>query len=740
MRRVSILTALIVPLLIACNRQLIEPSSESTGSIRISLDASERVDLISVKSDADASVPDKGDFWIEIFNSQKVKFFKEKYADVAGQTIGMNIGDFTLVARHGDSLGVGFDKPFYMAKTAFKVEPEKENLIKAVAKLANVKFAVSYNEHIQAGYSDYYAVIEHVDYPGKSLTFTKDETRSGYMPKGKVTLTVYAELDGELKCHTPKDGNGDPRVFTFEPNDFVTFNIRAGEVKGDLTFNILIDDGVELREQSIEVPADAVSNTKPSIVLSSCDENGIYYITEGVQGAPSDLGFTYKAYAGIKNCTLAIESEYLAGLGVPQTVDVKNLDASSRSSLENLGFFFAETANVGVVGFEDIIAEYSKNAVYQGGGKPTDVMDMTLSVEDNDGNTVSRTIKVQVKPDGAASIILNDYDVWANKVVDPVVKVTKGNTSLMMVESSLDGNNWSDYMQVTSSDFHMGTITGLTPSTKYYLRVVYDDWMVVSDVLSFTTESASQLVNAGFEEWSGYDWNFNHGGSLGGQSSPMAYHKPYSSGSSDIWWDTNTTVTLMSSLTMGYTYFKCYPLVQYSTDAHSGSRSAQLTCANVGNSNSTWATTGDWRVGELFLGKGNDANNLGDFTRTSDGHSFASRPSSVTFWYEYAPYSSSDVFLAEAAVLAADGTVIATGSVSRGTQAEWTSVTLPLNYTVTNKKAATLRLSFKASASSSHSCDNGGHYLEIAGQKNEGDKYRIKLSATLRIDDVQLNY
>ena len=154
MRRVSILTVLVVPLLIACNRQMMEPSSEATGSVRISLDASERVDLISVKSDPEAVVPDKGDFWIEIFNYQKVKFFKEKYADVEGRTIGMNIGDFTLVARHGDSLGVGFDKPFYMAKTAFSVVPAQENLIQAVAKLANVKVAVSYNEHLQTGYSN----------------------------------------------------------------------------------------------------------------------------------------------------------------------------------------------------------------------------------------------------------------------------------------------------------------------------------------------------------------------------------------------------------------------------------------------------------------------------------------------------------------------------------------------------------------------------------------------------------
>ena len=57
-----------------------------------------------------------------------------------------------------------------------------------------------------------------------------------------------------------------------------------------------------------------------------------------------------------------------------------------------------------------------------------------------------------------------------------------------------------------------------------------------------------------------------------------------------------------------------------------------------------------------------------------------------------------------------------------------------------NKKASKIRISFKASTASSFSCSAGGDYLEIAGAKNEGDKYRIKLNAALRIDDVTLNY
>ena len=117
----------------------------------------------------------------------------------------------------------------------------------------------------------------------------------------------------------------------------------------------------------------------------------------------------------------------------------------------------------------------------------------------------------------------------------------------------------------------------------------------------------------------------------------------------------------------------------------------------------------------------------------------------MTFWYEYEPHSSSDAFSAEVIVKAQDGTVLATSKSNGSAKSSWTSMTLPLNYTVTNKKAATIHINFLSSVSSSHTTSAEGFildgpYLEIAGEKKTGDNYQIKLSATLRIDDVQLNY
>ncbi|MGN1046161.1 MAG: hypothetical protein ACI4QG_03600, partial [Candidatus Cryptobacteroides sp.] len=172
------------------------------------------------------------------------------------------------------------------------------------------------------------------------------------------------------------------------------------------------------------------------------------------------------------------------------------------------------------------------------------------------------------------------------------------------------------------------------------------------------------------------------------------------------------------------------------SSVHSGNAAAQVSTINIGNSNSMWATTGTWYVGELFIGSSDSSGN-----KVSSGHSFASRPSAVTFWYRFSAYSSDDRFGAEVQVLAEDGTVLASASIADGPQTDsWTMMTLPLNYTVLNRKAASISISFKASTKGSHSCDVGGEIFEIAGQTGTDNYSAVKLSSMLRLDDVELVY
>lgn len=733
MRRTRFIPALLVLLLSSCNKQMFDDNSSGgkTGEVNISLSADERVDIVSVRSGSETSVPAAGDFWIEIFNSKKTRVFREKYSDIPNGRMTLNPGSYELLAKHGDTLGVGFGKPFYMDKVAFSVTEQERTNVEAVAILSNVKTKVVYGDQIRADYNGYYTVITNADHKDKSLKFDADETRPGYMPGGRFMVQVYAEVDGELKRYTMKDESGDVLYIDAAPNDFITFTVNTTVSYGDMMFGIKIDDGAELVEKEISVSADILDNINPTLRLSSFDENGDYYVTEGIDADADDVSFTYKVYSGqVKKCELAVDCDYLESVGVPSLIDFSKIDSNTLKTLESKGFFWAEYMNVGVVDIAGLVPALAKASKYTG---PENVIGkFTLTVEDTEGGSVSKTACVRIKPDVSASVTLNDHDIWATKIVDPKVTLRGGKISSAMVQYSTDGARWHDLMPVTSNPFNMGTINELAPATQYSLRVLYDGWLPVSDVLTFKTEDAAQVGNAGFEDWTGYVYETNY--------DDVKWFQPWAS---NQWWDTNTTASLRSSLTVGYLYYKSFGCVHYSNDAHGGSRSAQITCVNVGNSNSEWTTTGTWYNGELFIGRGNDASNGDSWAHVSDGHAFSSRPSSLTFWYEYEPYTSGDTFLAEISVKAGD-MVLASESVTGKAASSWTSMTVPLTYDVTDRKATSIYISFKAESTSDHACETGftmdGPYLEIGGDRKTGDNGQIKLSATLRIDDVQLNY
>lgn len=736
MRRLRFLPALLM-ILSACSESIIEqnPSgSDQMGSVSISLSTDMRDE--AVVSKAGAEEPVLNDFRVAIYKVEtRMRLYNDSYANTVGKEIKLNEGDYRLVAQHGDSLGCGFNKPYYMADPTFTVK-ERNTQVKAVAKLSNVRLAVEYDATIADAYPDYYTIVRHKKYSDKKVKFVKGETRYGYIPGGDLILEIWALDNGVWKTYQTSPA-------TYSPNDFVTFTITTDDSEGNLVIDIKVDNTVEDKNETIEIPSTTVPQEAPSITLAGFDGTGnVHEFVEGVEDGANAMA-NFVARASIAKAVLDINSEYLTEKGVPSEVDFANLSSSDKALLKSVGFSWDEnmatSRKLSYIDFSGVISKML--ASVRSAAQDETVAEFILKVEDAVGKKAMSNFKIvsgAVKP----VVSVEDYNIWASKVVSPAVTLNKGNVNLVKLQSSVDGNTWNDINDTPVQDQYTltyGTIPA-EPGTTYYVRAVYNDnEACVSPVLTIRTESPEQVENSGFEEWNTRDWNFNHNGSLGGQSSPMKYYKPWASSESDTWWDSNTTNSLRSSLSIGYTYFKTFPLVHYSTDAHSGTKSAQLTVANVGNSNSMIATTGSWYVGELFIGKGNDGSD-GGWSKTTDGHTFPSRPESMTFWYEYAPYTSSHTFSVEIAVLSADNTVIGSGSATPGKQSSWTSVTVPVTYSVTDKKAASIRISFKASAASDFSCSVGGEYIEIAGSKNEGDKYRIKLNATLRIDDIKLNY
>ena len=93
----------------ACTETLQETGAGVQGEVLLDLTAEQRIRPVS-KSQTDGSVIDNSvspdDFTVEIFRTDSpdgdVRIFRESYADIKGQPIGLNGGRFRLYAYYGD--------------------------------------------------------------------------------------------------------------------------------------------------------------------------------------------------------------------------------------------------------------------------------------------------------------------------------------------------------------------------------------------------------------------------------------------------------------------------------------------------------------------------------------------------------------------------------------------------------------------------------------------------------------
>ena len=134
-------------------------------------------------------------------------------------------------------------------------------------------------------------------------------------------------------------------------------------------------------------------------------------------------------------------------------------------------------------------------------------------------------------------------------------------------------------------------------------------------------------------------------------------------------------------------------------------------------------------AGEIWIGS---ADNNGN--HVSDGHSFFSRPSSLSFWYQYVPVES-EKFYMKVELKAEDGTLLASNEIPEGMEnITGEIITLPLKYSTNDKKVSSIYIVFKSSTNSTPKY-NTGVTIEMAG-KNQTSH----IGSILRIDDIKLNY
>ena len=682
------------------------------------------------RTELDNSVsPD--DFTVEIFRTDgadgDVRIFRESYADVKGQSIGLNGGRFRLYAYYGDPDAAGFDAWYYAAEQDFSITAEQRHVsLSAVAKLSNVAVAVEFGENIAADYPDAYAEVSCGE--DALLTFSQEETRVGYMPAGKFTVRVYATVDGELRYFEYRPVDGDD---VYEPNDFVTFRLDTAPGESSVSLGVSIDRETELIEKNVELPASMLPQETPEINVSGFTGGTGLEIVEA-SAVPEQLRADIVAGAGIAHCYLDIESGYLQkALGKPEAsfrIDLASVDGADAEILKANGFRWMRSMSGQRLAYVDFtgVARMLAGRVYDAGNPFS--ASISITVEDmlpEPQTAVSDAYSIsEAAPEFSFSAV--STDAWARSIRGMEISYAKGNPDVLKLQyRPAAGGEWTDasLSSDSGSALSFSNITGLTPSTEYELRAIYNGNEATAVTARLTTEEAAQVGNSGFEEWTDAIHEIDGWFS----TDKVNWYLPWKDASSAVW-AVNSKVSMPDSYNTAYLSYKCHPTVSYlNTDAYEKTNYAQIVTVAVGAAASE-ASNGTSYYGELFIGSATD-----DGKYETTGTTFHSRPDKLAFYYKYSSYEK-EQFYVHAEVRKSDGTVIATAHTDAGPASDgWTRYEMPFTYSDTTSESASIFIAFRSTSSSSPK-------VRKMTIQEIGGSYTIHGGSILCVDDLQLIY
>lgn len=721
-----VLTCLAAFATVSCTEALEEIATGADGEITVSL-TSDWDCRPHLKSAVQEEEVPAGEFIVEIFKTDgNVRLYRDTYANTENKAIKLNGGDYRLVASHGDPDGCGFDAPYYMGEEMFTVHAQTHEEVHVTAKLANVKVAVEFGEHLVLDYPEHYAVVR--SDKDCSLEFSAGEERTGYMPAGNLSLELYAKIDGEWKYYA-----SEPEEYS--PNDFVTFHVDTKEGEGSLSLNIKVDDSVELVEKEVEIPQSMLPKEAPKMTFNGFGDSDVIEVVEAGE-TPESLKIDIVADAGIGHCILHINSEYLARIGVPAEIDLVSVEENVAELLKDNGFDWRGIMQGQRLAYIDLtgVAEKLASEVYDD-GNPFKA-EISFEIEDSNGKKSAESQSVTIaalKPEFSFSTV--QTDAWARSIRGMEISYANLNPSVLKLQYKASADSdWQDagLSSNSGSVLSFNNISGLTPETEYQLRAIYNGNEASAIQTALTTEAAAQVGNSGFEEWQTSEFKFTYDiPFIGGEHNIDWYH-PWSSEETDIWWAVNSRKTMPSSTSIvsdNWNWVR-FPTVAYTTESCQGSHAAVVYSVNVGDWLTSAALVGDRVAGELFIGTADDSGN-----HSSEGHSFASRPDSLCFMYKYES-NGGETFSVHAELYSEDGTVIATASTDSGSaSSSWLRFSLPFQYADTARNAAKIYMSFKSTSASRPSV-TGNKVITIA----DNAQYTGNFGSMLYLDDLQLVY
>lgn len=655
----------------------------------------------------------------ELFDGFKQKFKFQIKGDNYDQThdwtdevIPLAAGVYDITATCGteqaDSV-VQFDKPCYTGtKEGLKVNAgETATTAEISCKVTNALVSLKFVEENEADFADAYAMIA----VGTGAETRWDPlTKSAYFKAGSSLSKLTIFKDGsdskgaDILTDAQKDANF-PK--TFAAGDHLILTLSIAKANGNAAIKV---SKVEVKKVTIEETIPLEWLPAPKIGYFNNQENvtSIEY-TETADAIPAVLNFS--GSMDIQDVEFSFE------FGDKQEqFQALNSKKFTFSTLTEEDKTLLETANVELPSFSGNTGTWSLN-------------DMTAHLQVAEGSSTENKIKLRVKANDRWSseegkpsvytiktvapkitVTAKEEDIWSKTITISGATIETGNEAVIkdnLKYQFYENGEWRDCQDLVAA------MENHPSDAKMQIRAVYRN-VIECEPTTFDLETPAQVPNANMDAWTTstrYD---------------QPYYQPWDN-NIEQWWDTNNNETMPNSY-WAYPNYKCFPTTTYTNSSTSG-KAAEIRSVAINGANSEIMGIGSTR-GVLYAGITDNDGNM------TEGRDWNSRPSKVTFMYKY-DSQDDEHFGAYFELLAEDGTSIVSGNfLSENGQdvSTYTKAEIPLQYSNTQLKAATIKIRF-VSVADGESVYTGKQNITIPA-----GNYKIYGGSVLTIDDIQLIY
>lgn len=685
------------------------------------------------------AIPDIADFKVLVFNSKNEQYASfAKFSDMPSPTR-LKAGSYTIVASHGANPPAAFDAPYFEGRAPFTIDGMGNTPLQLSCKIANVLVGVQYTDKFKAVFDNYsldvmteYTVNEEGGY--EALRFTGDDKRVGFVrvaPKVYLSVSLH-KIDTDKTYRygvTPLEGvkGGEYYKLVFD-----------ADARGNAVVNITLNDETQSKPMDVTLGEEYLPKLPPAISTTFNTEVP-YSFRYGFLDASKPLIAALKAQGTIEKAVMNINSDYAAQKGVPSTIDFANITPDVANALKSLGIEWSKSlvgSTSGRILFTKMLTSLDASMAQ---AKSEHIF--TIKITDSFGRETEKEIDFEVLPIGLKLNLISNANAWSKHIlIEPaeILFVTPEEAQGMHVnyQYSVDNVNWKDIASTLENG--KAVIKGFKPNTTYSIRANISK--LQTEAYSFTTEEATPIPNASFEEY--YTEKF---GMDAMKQSVCLW--PYTKDATDKFWE---TLNPMTTRDRSDCYYRSIPCVNVTDDASDGDNALTITTVGWGNGSkkpSSSRLQPSSRIpGKLFIGDYTDSDDWTSGIKSMvKGKPFASRPLSISFDYKYEPLNNNKMVV-QVIVENRDGgnvTEIARGEFVDGVKVSaYTKKTISLTYSSTTLKATHLYMVFQSCEDGSLTnsdlkfLDTGEHNTFL----NLGDKDQMTIGSRLWVDHVVVGY